>query len=80
MGPSVSNSLTDSLFVDLTDVSLIDEDTNSILAHDTNRAIPGNVAMQVLPFSGLIWNQCKSRHFVTKFATNTSGTTLWVNL
>ena len=38
MGPSVSNSLTESLFADLTDVSLVDEDTNSILADDTNRA------------------------------------------
>ena len=33
--------------VDLTDVTLVDEDTNSILADDTNRAIPGNLEMQV---------------------------------
>ena len=35
------------LFADLTDVTLVDEDTNSILADDTNRAIPGNLEMQV---------------------------------
>ena len=28
-------------------MSLVDEDTNSILADDTNRAIPGNLEMQV---------------------------------
>ena len=44
MGPSVCLSLT---FVDLTDVSLVYEDTNPILADDTNRAIPGNLEMQV---------------------------------
>ena len=32
---------------DLTDVTLTDEDTNSILAVNANRAIQGNVAMQV---------------------------------
>ena len=31
----------------LTDVTLADEDTNSILADNANRAIHGNVAMQV---------------------------------
>ena len=35
--------------VDLTDVSLVDEDANLILADDTNRAIPGNLKMQVAP-------------------------------
>ena len=35
--------------VDLTDVTLVDEDTNSILADDTNRAIPGDLGMQVAP-------------------------------
>ena len=34
-------------FADLTDVTLADEDTNSILTDDTNRAIPGNMAMQI---------------------------------
>ena len=32
---------------DLTDVSLADEDTNSILTDNANRAIQGNIAMQV---------------------------------
>ena len=30
-----------------TDVTLVDEDMNSILADDTNRAIPGNLEMQM---------------------------------
>ena len=33
---------------DLTDVTLADEDTNSILADNANRAIQGNVAMQII--------------------------------
>ena len=44
---------------DLTDVTLADEDTNSILADNANRAIQGNVAMQVTqvaPYGGQIWN------------------------
>ena len=36
-------------FADLTDVTLADEDTNSIFADNYNRAIQGNVAMQVAP-------------------------------
>ena len=46
MGPSLSHSLTETPFADLTDVTLADEDTNSILADNDNRAIQGNVAMQ----------------------------------
>ena len=46
MGPTVSQSLT---LVDLTDVSVVDEDANLILADHTNRAIPGNLEMQVAP-------------------------------
>ena len=53
MGPDLSNSLTHSLqdyFADLTDdVTLADEDSNSIPTDDINRAILGNVAMQVAP-------------------------------
>ena len=45
MGPGVSNW--QDPFEDLTDVTLADEDTNSILADNDNRAIQGNVAMQV---------------------------------
>ena len=49
-------------FADLTDVTLADEDTNSILADNANRAIQGNVAIQVVPLGGQIWNQCKLHH------------------
>ena len=49
MGPSVCPSVTESWFVDLADMSLVYEDANSILADDTNRAIPGNLEMQVTP-------------------------------
>ena len=37
---------------DLTDVTLADEDGNSIPTGDVNRAMPGNVVMQVAPPSG----------------------------
>ena len=47
MDPSVSHWLTHRPCADLTDVTLADEDTNSILAVNANRAIQGNVAMQV---------------------------------
>ena len=47
MGPFVSNSLSIP-FADLTDVTLADEDTNSILTDNANRAIQGNVAMQII--------------------------------
>ena len=39
-------------FADLTDVTLSDEDSNSIPTDDVNRAILGNVAMQVAPPGG----------------------------
>ena len=41
---------------DSTDVTLADEDSNSIPTDDVNRAIPGNVAMQVAPSDGQHWN------------------------
>ena len=47
--------------VDLTDVTLADEDTNSILTDNANRAIQGNVAMQVTQSGGQLWKQCKWR-------------------
>ena len=37
---------------DLTDVTLADDDSNSTPADDVNRAILGNVAMQVAPPGG----------------------------
>ena len=39
-------------FADLTDVTLADEDSNSIPTDDVNRAILGNLAMQVAPSGG----------------------------
>ena len=63
---SVTDSIQD-YFADLTDVTLADEDSNSIPADDVNRAILGNVAMQVAPPGA-------------KIETNASGTTWWRNL
>ena len=45
-------SLTEGGFADLTDVTLADEDSNSIPTDDVNRAILGNLAMQVAPSGG----------------------------
>ena len=44
---SVSDSLHTRLCADLTDVTLADEDSNSTPADYLNRAILGNVAMQL---------------------------------
>ena len=52
MGPDVTDSLTERLCSDLTDVTLADEDSNSIPTDDVNRAILSNVAMQVAPPGG----------------------------
>ena len=52
MGPDVRPSLTTRDFTDLTDVTLADEDSNSIPTDDVNRAISGNVTMQVAPPGG----------------------------
>ena len=49
MGHGLCHSLSTRLCADLTDVTLADEDSNSIPTDDVNRAIPGNVAMQVAP-------------------------------
>ena len=58
MGPGVCSSLTNTSFADLTDVTLADEDTNSILiTNSADRAIQGNVAMQVAPLDIQIMNQ-----------------------
>ena len=66
MGPSVSNSLTIP-FAELPVVTLADEDTNSILTDDTNRAIQGNVTMQVTQPGGQVCYTCKCCHLMTKF-------------
>ena len=47
---------------DLTYVTLADEDTNSIITDNANRAIQGNVAMQVTQPGGQLCKQCKWRH------------------
>ena len=51
-GPDVSDSLTDTLFWDFSDVNLADEDTNSILTEKADRAIQGNVAIQTTQSGG----------------------------
>ena len=75
-------------------MTVADEDTNSILTDNANRAIQGNVAMQVtqpgwkncnigwqvMPSGGQICNQCRWRHLVAKFATKVSGAIWWPNL
>ena len=53
MGPDVTHSLTHyKTSADLTDVTLADDDSNSIPTDDVNKAILGNVAMQVAPSGG----------------------------
>ena len=52
MGPD----LCPRLFADLIDVTLADEDSNSIPTDDVNRAILGNMTMQVAPSGGQHWN------------------------
>ena len=74
MGQSVSNSLT-LPFADLTGVTLADEDTNSILTDDANKAIQGNVTMQVTQPGGQVCYTCKCCHLMPNFGTNTSGAT-----
>ena len=51
MGLGLCPSLQD-YFADLTYVTLADEDSNSIPIDDVNKAILGNVAMQVVPSGG----------------------------
>ena len=69
MGPGLSNWVTDWVtLVDLTDVSLVDEDANPVLADHTNRAIPGNLEMQVAPPGDQIWIRSKFRHLEATFS------------
>ena len=70
-------SVSETPFADLTDVTLADEDTNSILTDNANRAIQGNVAIQVTQSGGQSW---KWSHLVVKFATDASDATWWPNL
>ena len=73
-------SVTDPLCANLTDVTLADEDTNSIQTDDANKAIQGNVAMQVAPPGGQICKLCKQGHLMAKFATDARSPTCWSNL
>ena len=54
--PWVQVSLTVTPCRDLNDVTLADEDTNSIPTDNANRAIIGNVAIQVSPPGGQTCN------------------------
>ena len=46
-------------FADLTELTLADEDTNPILTDNVNRAIQGNVAIQVTQPGDQLCKQCK---------------------
>ena len=63
MGPDVRHRP----FGDLADVTLAEKDDNSTPTGDANRAILGNVAMQVAPPGGQIYNRYKLRNLVAKF-------------
>ena len=67
MGPDVSESIHPRACADLTDVTLADEDSNSTSADYVNRAILGNVVMQVVPPGGQNW---KWQHLLAKLVTN----------
>ena len=77
---SVTQWLHTILFADLTDVTLADDDSNSIPTDDVNKAILGNVAIQVAPSGGQQWNKCKWHHLVTKLVTNSRKPNCWPNL
>ena len=59
MGLVLSNSVSEPLCANLTDVTLADEDTNSILTDNANQAFQRNVAIQVTEAGGKICNLCK---------------------
>ena len=61
-------------------MTLADEDTNSILTDNANRAIQGNVAMQVTQPGGQRWNQAMQvrspdDQMLNQFANIARGTT-----
>ena len=73
MGQVVSHKQTEGGCADLTDVTLADEDTNPILTDKANRAIQGNVAMQVTqvtPSGGQLCNLCKWHHLMANKCIN----------
>ena len=59
MGPWIQVTLTETPFRDLIYVTLADEDTTSIPTDNANRAIIGNVAIQVAPPGGQTCNYRK---------------------
>ena len=64
-------------------MTLADKDTNSIPTDNANRAIQGNVAIQVTQPGGQLCKLCKWRHLMTKSWTNPSCAkcaTWWPNL
>ena len=89
MCPDVCLSVTQTPFADLTDVALADEDSNSIPTDDVNRAILGNVAMQVASPSGQLklmqvatlggqtCNQFKKPQLLVKSTTNACCAIWW---
>ena len=77
---SKSLKLTHRRFWNFTELTLADEDTNSILTDNANRAIQGNVAMQVTQPCGQLCKQWKWHNLVTKFWTNPSCAICWPNL
>ena len=72
-GPDVREWVSEQRLWDFNDVTLADEDTNSILTDNANRAIQGNVAMQVT-------QDTPSRYLVAKFGTDASCAIWWPNL
>ena len=54
-------------FFNLTYVTQADEDYNLIPVDDANKAFQGNLAMQVAPPGGHIYNQFKGSRLVAKF-------------
>ena len=72
--PSLGPDVSERRLCRLTDVTLADEDTNSILTDIVNRAIQGNVAIQVTYYV------TRLNLVVAKFATNASGAIWWQNL
>ena len=75
MGPDVHTRG----FADLTEEILADEDTNSIQTDTANRAIQGNVTMQVMQViepSGQLWNQCKWHQQITNKSSGIWGPNL----
>ena len=77
---SVRPSVTEPPLWALTDMTLADDDTDPILTDNANRAIQGNVSMQVTQPGSQLCKQYKWGHLMTKFWTSPSCATWWQNL